>query len=260
MHYSDYGDKSKAPVVFIHGFPFSQAMWEPQVEAFRRDYRVITYDVRGHGLTGAGDGQYLLEIFVDDLIALLDHLKIQKAALVGLSMGGYIALRTVERNPDRVRAMVLCDTRAEADSNDAKIARAAAVRKIKAEGMSAYAEAFVKGIFSEDTFLNNQAAVQKIRSIIESNPPLGAIGTLIALAARTDYAASLAKISVPTLLLVGEKDVVTPVPVARIMQEKIRGAELHAITGAGHLSNLENPTVFNRFLRDFLGKGEVVKK
>src|SRR5258708_7647613 len=111
------------PIVFLHGFPFSQAMWEPQVAVLSKG-QAVTYDIRGHGQAPVGDGLYTIELFVDDLIALLDERKIPKAILCGLSMGGYIALRAVERESHRVAGLVLADTRSEADPNEGKIKRA----------------------------------------------------------------------------------------------------------------------------------------
>src|SRR5512135_2423281 len=121
--YVESGPPSAMPVVFIHGFPFSHEMWQPQLEAVGKRHRAIAYDVRGHGGSFAGDGQYTIEGHVDDLLGLLDTLKIKKTVIVGLSMGGYIALRALERNPERFRAAVLCDTRSEADTDEGKLRR-----------------------------------------------------------------------------------------------------------------------------------------
>jgi 3-oxoadipate enol-lactonase len=125
-HYIDIGISTAIPVIFIHGFPFSHKMWTftgGQTESIATTYRVIAYDIRGHGDSEIGDGQFTLEMFVDDLFGLMDHLNITRAVLVGFSMGGYIALRAAERNPERIRALVLCDTRSEADSNEAYLPR-----------------------------------------------------------------------------------------------------------------------------------------
>jgi 3-oxoadipate enol-lactonase len=121
----------KPPVVLIHGFPFSSEMWSAQVELLKDEHRVIAYDIRGHGKSGVGDGQYLLEFFVDDLITLLDRLNVPKVELCGLSLGGYIALRTIERNPERVSSLILCDIGPQADSNEAKLRRAASIKAVK---------------------------------------------------------------------------------------------------------------------------------
>jgi 3-oxoadipate enol-lactonase len=254
LHPNSYGPSAKIPVVFIHGFPFSQEMWAPQIAALQNAYSLITYDNRGHGKTEAGDGQYLIETFVDDLIGLLDSLEIQKAVLCGLSMGGYIALRAVERNPERVQALVLCDTRSEADSNEAKLKRAANVKLVKEKGLPAFAEGFLKAVFAPESFENKPEAVELIRKIILANPPLGVCGTLLALASRTDTTDALPKISVPTLIMVGEHDPITPPAASKAMKKAIPDSELHIIPHAAHLSNLENPEEFNQHLSHFLKK------
>lgn len=252
INYVEAGNPSAPPVVFVHGFPFSHAMWDPQMEAVSRTHRAIAYDVRGHGESLVGDGQYTIEGHVDDLIGLLDHLGIPQTVIVGLSMGGYITLRALERHPDRFRAAALCDTRSESDSDEAKVRRAAGIAGVKKDGSAAFAESFAKAVFAERTFTADPAAVEKIRTIIRRTPPLSIAGTLLALAARTDTTASLASIRIPVLILVGEHDVTTPPDASRAMHQRIAGSELHIIPGAAHMSNLENPAVFNEKLLAFL--------
>jgi len=252
INYDVDGTRTHPPVIFIHGFPFSKEMWKTQVEFLKKEYYVITYDVRGHGSSDVGDGQYTLEYFVDDLIGLLDHLKINKTAAVGLSMGGYITLRAAERNPERFRALVLCDTRSEADNNEGKIKRAAQAKSVKTEGMKKFSEAFVKTVFYSKTFENNPASVSSIRQIIENTSPLAVAGTLTALAARTDATSSLYNIKIPVLLLVGQHDTLTPPSASNAMRQKIPNSLMHIIPDAAHLSNVENPSEFNSKLLQFL--------
>ncbi len=254
IHYLENGATDAPPVVFIHGFPFSHAMWARQLEAVGRTHRAIAYDLRGHGASDVGDGQYTIEGHVDDLLRLLDHLGLARVTLVGLSMGGYIALRTVERAPGRCSALVLCDTRSEADGNEAKLKRAAGAAAVKRDGAAAFAEGFVKAVFAPGTFQARPEAVAAIRLVIRNTQPLAIAGTLIALAGRTDTTASLATIKVPTLVLVGEHDAVTPPEASRSLHAGIPGAELHLVPDAGHLANLENPDFFDAKLLDFLGR------
>jgi 3-oxoadipate enol-lactonase len=251
---TDTGKRDGLPVVLIHGFPFSHKMWQPQIEALAPNFRVVAYDIRGFGQSDVGDGQFLLEFFVDDLVALLDFLKIERAVLCGLSMGGYVALRAAERNPEKIRALVLCDTRAEADSNEAKVKRAAAIRAVKTQGVKIFAENFVKSVLAAQTFSENPRLVEEIRAVIESNSPLGICGALLAMASRTDTTAALPKIGAPTLILVGEHDALTPPAVAKTMRERIPNSEWHVISRAAHVSNLENPQEFNAHLLEFLQK------
>jgi 3-oxoadipate enol-lactonase len=254
IEYELAGPRNALPVVFIHGFPFSREMWKPQAEALGRDFYVITYDVRGHGGSDAGDGQYTIELFADDLLALLDHLHVKTAAGVGLSMGGYILLRAAERHPERFRGLVLCDTRSEADGNEGKIKRARQVSDIKASGTKEFAENFLKAAFCEKTLAGRPEVVESIRSVILRTSPVAIAGTLIALAARTDSTPSLFRITAPALVMVGREDSVTPPSASQAMREKIPGAALHVIPDAGHLSNLENPGEFNAHLLAFLNK------
>jgi len=250
IHYVDSGDPAARPIVLIHGFPFSHEMWNPQIGILEKKLRVIAYDVRGHGKSDVGDGQYTLELFVDDLIGLLDHLKIEKAILCGLSMGGYIALRATERNPERWHALVLCDTSSQADSNEAKLRRAATIKTIKREGVKPFADTFLESAFAQTA--KDAEPRLMMKKIIESNSPLGICGTLLALAGRTDTTAALKTINVPTLILVGELDKITPPVLSQRMHDAIKGSELHIIPHAGHLSNIENPADFNKYLLDFL--------
>ncbi|MFN2371520.1 MAG: alpha/beta fold hydrolase [Candidatus Krumholzibacteriia bacterium] len=254
IHYVESGEVTALPVVFIHGFPFSHAMWAPQLDAVAERHRAVAYDLRGHGRSDVGDGQYTVEGHVDDLLALLDHLGIAKAVLVGLSMGGYVALRAAERAPERCRGLVLCDTRSEADGNEAKLKRAAGAVQVKRDGAAAFADGFVKAVFAPGTFTARPEAVEAVRLIIAGTSPLAIAGTLIALAGRTDTTAALPGIAVPTLILVGEHDQVTPPEASRDMHERIPGAQLHVVPEAGHLSSVENPEFFNARLLPFLAQ------
>lgn len=252
IEYELAGPRNGVPVVFVHGFPFSRAMWAPQVEALKADHHLVTYDVRGHGGSDPGDGQYTVELFVDDLIALLDRLHLKSAVGVGLSMGGYILLRAVERHPERFRGLVLCDTRGEADGNDAKIKRARQAADVREKGLASFTEGFLKAVFAGTTLDEKPELVESIRSVISGTSPLAVAGTLIALSGRTDSSPSLFRIAVPTLILVGRDDTVTPPSASQAMKDKIPGSEMRVIPRAGHLSNLENPEEFTKHLAAFL--------
>lgn len=252
LSYVDPGPRDALPVVFLHGFPFSHRMWEPQLEALRTRYRAVAWDFRGHGESYVGDGQYTIEGHVDDLIGLLDHLAISACVVAGLSMGGYVTLRALERNPGRFRAAVLCDTRSTADTNEAKLKRFAAMAAVKTHGSGAFAGEFVRAVFAPGSFARHQAAIETIRSIIAGTPPLSIAGTLLALASRTDTTPALGGISIPVLIMVGEQDVTTPPSDSRFMHEQIRGSRLHVIPDAAHMSNMENAPVFNAHLLEFL--------
>ncbi|MGB9773599.1 MAG: alpha/beta fold hydrolase [Bacteroidota bacterium] len=250
--YNAAGPPDAPSVIFLHAFPLSKAMWKAQLDALSPFCRAIAFDVRGHGESDPGDGHYLIEFFVDDLISFLDALHIEQTVIVGLSMGGYIALRAIERNPERFRGLVLCDTRSEADTNEKKLSRAASIRLLKTEGVRIFAEGLMKNLLAPETFQSKLEVVQFVEDLICSTSPRTIANTLIALAARTDTTASLSSINVPTLILVGEHDPLSPPAVMQAMQEKIPNSELHIIPKASHLSNLENPEEFNRRLVAFL--------
>lgn len=255
LFYTDIGKAESLPMVLIHGFPFSSEMWKGQTQMLKdnkENLRILTYDLRGHGRSDVGDGQYTIEQFVDDLISLLDYLKIAKTILCGFSMGGYIALRAIERNPDRFNALVLCDTMSTADSNEAKIRRTNSIKIVKKEGVERFAEGFLKAVFAPQTFNTKPGIINEIRRTVLSNTPLGICGALLAMAGRTDTTEALPKIGVPTLILVGEHDAVTPPSAAKSMHDRITNSRLHLIANAGHMSNLENPNVFNEHLTGFL--------
>jgi 3-oxoadipate enol-lactonase len=252
FYYRVQGSESGLPLIFLHGFPFSSAMWNPQFEALPPEYRAYAYDLRGLGANAPGDGQYTIEGHVDDLVALMDGWKIPKAVVIGLSMGGYIALRALEREGGRFLAAVLADTRSEADSDPSRWRRAAQVKQVKAIGSKAFAEVLLPAGFVPETLENKPGLVDFIRQIIAKTSPLGIAGNLIALAGRSDTTSSLSQFQLPVLILVGDKDQVTPVAASRSMQQRIAGSRIEVIPNAAHLSNLENPAEFNRHLLEFL--------
>lgn len=246
------GSSQGLAVIFIHAFPLNHRMWEPQFRVLPSNCYGVTYDVRGHGRSEAGDGQYTIEFFVDDLIAILDDLKINQAVLCGLSLGGYIALRATERYPDRVLGLVLCDTKSDADQNEAKIKRAASIFTVKTSGVDAFASRFIESVLTEATLKNKPDITNFVLQMIQENSVLGISGTLLALAARTETTSALHKITVPVLIMVGEQDKITPPSVSEAMFKALPNAQIFTVPHAAHLSNLENPNFFNEKLLSFL--------
>ncbi|MDD5628529.1 MAG: alpha/beta fold hydrolase [Elusimicrobia bacterium] len=248
----DSGPREGLPVVFIHGFPFDHSMWEPQVRALEHRYRAIAYDVRGLGRSPVGGASAAMETLVDDLIRLLDGLSIPEAALCGLSMGGYIALRAAEREPARVKALILADTRSQADTETARQNRAAAISSIDQDGLQPFARDFVKKMFSPQALAANAPCVAAARSAILRNQPAGVCFAARAIMSRSDTTPALPRIRVPALVLAGEHDSLTPPLEGQAMAAAIPGARFCLIPGAGHLSSVEAPARFNRLLADFL--------
>jgi 3-oxoadipate enol-lactonase len=185
VHYLDLGNPDALPVVLIHGMTFDHRSWNPQIKLLNEKYRVIAYDMRGHGKTDVGDGQYTYKMFASDVIALLDHLKIDKAVLCGLSMGGAVAIRAFEMYPERVKALVLCDTRSEADSNETKYWRENSIELIKQKGLEPFAGEFINATFAPKSFDEHSKFVELIQNTILSSSPLGICGVLLAQASKS---------------------------------------------------------------------------
>ena len=246
------GNKNNQPIVFIHGFPFDHKMWDFQVDYFKKDYHCITYDISGLGESPAGDGQYTMEGFVDDLFNVVESLKLNKPVLCGLSMGGYIALRAIERNEEKIKALILCDTKSEADSNAGKINRAKGVKEINEIGAEKFAEGFVQRCFSEEFVKTNREEYEQVVMRSKESDPVGLKGCLLAMAGRTDTTGYLDKIKIPVLVLCGEEDQLTPPSVMKSMSDKIAGSLFHTIPKSGHVTPVENPKVFNSIVEKFL--------
>jgi 3-oxoadipate enol-lactonase len=250
-----YTDKGPGPVVvLLHGFPLGRAMWVEQVSGVGSTYRIIAPDLRGHGDSPAPDGDYTIDEMADDVIELLDTLGLDTPVVVGgLSMGGYVALSIMARYPDRVRALMLMDTRPEADSPEAAEKREELARAVLAAGQPGpVIDAMTARLFSRLTLENRPERVTPIRELMESNTARGVVGALRAMAHRPDRRDLLPEIRVPTLVLVGEDDVVTPPDVAQAMADAIPGARLEVIPWAGHLAPYENHSVANGVILRFL--------
>ncbi len=241
-------------LLLLHAFPLGLFMWEPQVGALAATHRVVRFDARGFGGSPAGEGPLTMEAIADDGAALLDHLGIEKAVVAGCSMGGYAALAFVRRHPHRLAGLVLQDTRAGADTEEAKASRAALAAKVLAEGASAAAEAFLPKLLGETTQRERPELAVQLRERILATSPRGIANALHGLAARADSRGLLGAIAVPTLVLVGAEDVLTPPSEAEALAAAIPGARLDVIPGAGHLANLENPVAVTAAWRGFLGR------
>ncbi|MBI3394932.1 MAG: alpha/beta fold hydrolase [Spirochaetia bacterium] len=239
-------------VVFIHGFPFNSAMWAGQVSAAQAmGLSTLVYDVRGLGRS-SGDGQYTVESHVDDLFGLLDHLNLKNVIGVGLSMGGYILLRALEREPGRFKGAVLCDTKSEGDPNEVRLKRAENIKVVKEKGPAVFADAFIPGVFAPANIASGAPYVEQIRRVIAGQTAAGIAGNLLALASRSDTTGVLSKLSLPVLFLCGELDKTTPPSVMQEMQRLVPGSKMHLIARAAHMSNLENEGDFNARLVEFL--------
>ncbi len=257
VNYTDQGPDNAPVLIFIHGFPLNKFLWNKQVEALKDNYRVIAYDIREHGDSEAGNVEFSIELFVNDLICFMDVLKIEKASICGLSMGGYIALNAVENHPERFDALVLSDTHCIADSSETKEKRMKSIEDIQKDGLEKYAEDSVRNFFVPESLITKADEIAAVKKMILKTSRQSLYKTIIALYVREETCNILDKIKVPVLILVGEKDKITPPGAARFMHEKIQDSTLYIVKHAGHLSNMENPEEFNNQLKSFF---EIVYK
>ncbi|MEA2499358.1 MAG: hypothetical protein QOH26_1763, partial [Actinomycetota bacterium] len=191
------------------------------------------------------------DAYADELIGLLDEMDLEDAVVVGLSMGGYVAFSFLRRARNRVRGLVFADTRAEADPPEGVAKRTGQQEQVEKEGTAGLISALPNALLGETTRERRPDVVERARTLMD-NPPAGFIGALEAMKKRVDSTNELASIDVPTLVIVGEEDAVTPPDASRKIHEHVGGSQLVVIPEAGHLSNLERPEAFNGALRDFL--------
>ena len=248
--YEDAG--SGVPVVFLHGFPLDRSLWAPQIGGLVDRCRCIAPDFRGFGESEV-KGPYSMDRYADDVVALLDALGIERAVVAGLSMGGYVAFALWRRHRSRVRGLILADTRAGADSQEAREKRQAMIATVQAEGVEAIADALSSGMLGKTTREKHPALAESVKRMLVRAPAEGVIGALGAMIGRPDSTETLASIDVPTLIVVGDEDALTPPAEARAMQEAIRGSRLEVLAGAGHLSNIERPAAFTHVTSEFVG-------
>ena len=248
--YDDVG--TGLPVLFIHGFPHDRTLWAPQLGGLLDRARCIAPDLRGFGDSEAR-GPYTMDAYAGDVIAVLDALQIERAVIAGLSMGGYVAFAVWRRHRERVRALILADTRAGADSDEARAKRRDMIALVRARGSGAVADAQIAGMVGRTTREKHPDIADAVHRMLTMAPVEGVVGALEAMMSRPDSTPTLATIDVPTLIVVGEEDVLTPPKEARAMHERIAGSRLEILTGAGHVSNVERPAAFNHVVSEFLG-------
>jgi pimeloyl-ACP methyl ester carboxylesterase len=241
------------PLLLIHAFPLSGAMWGRQIAALSGSYRLIVPDLRGFGASPPVPGTSSLDQYADDLVGLLDQLGLDHVAVAGLSMGGYITFALLRRHPARVDALILADTRPQPDTEEGRRGREENARLAEQRGAGAIADQMLPKLLSSNAPEQLRA---EVRGIIEANDPAGIAAALRAMAARPDSTPQLATIAVPTLIVVGSEDGLTPPSDARAMHSAITGSELVELPGAGHLANLEAAEAFNTAVDSLLNLGK----
>jgi pimeloyl-ACP methyl ester carboxylesterase len=253
MRYEDVG--TGLAVVLLHAFPLDRAMWEPQLRPLAdAGYRILAPDLPEFGETTPGSEVFAIERTADVIADFLDEIGIEKAVVGGVSMGGYIAMAFARRHPLRLTALILADTKAPPDDDDARANRDRLIADVKVGGPTAAADALLPKLVSPTTRERHAEVIEQARSIILRQRAAAIIAALYALRDRPDALPALASIGVPTLVIVGEDDAVTPPSAAEQLARRIPGAELVMIPKAGHLSNLENAEAFNSAVISFLAK------
>ncbi|MFF4166259.1 alpha/beta fold hydrolase [Streptomyces sp. NPDC001741] len=253
IEYDDLGPAAGVPVLLIHGHPFDRTMWAPQADALTgAGYRVVTPDLRGYGRSGVTPGKVFLADFADDLAALLDHLGIERAVVGGVSMGGQIAMELQLRHPGRVRALVLSDTSARAETDEGKAFRNQVADELLAEGMDGYATGAIHKMLAAYNVEAMPDVAARVLAMMRATDPRGAAAALRGRAERPDYRDTLAGVRVPVWIVVGADDAYTPVADAEAMLRLVPAASLTVIEKAGHLPGVEQPELFNAALLDFL--------
>src|SRR5215813_8961288 len=240
------------PIVLIHGYPFNRSLWTEQIPSLSNSYRIIAPDLRGFGDSDASRDTSTMNVLAADVAALMDHLEIPRATIGGLSMGGYVALAFYKQFHSRVRALVLADTRAQADTEEAKQTRAQQAEKALNEGMAGIADAMLPKLLTPETVSKRPEVVKRVRDMMLKTKPEGATAALRGMAERDDQTPLLARITAPTLIMVGVEDAITPVADSEKMHAAIPGSRLVVIESAGHVSNLERTEQFNDALLSFL--------
>lgn len=255
MSYLERG--SGRPVLLVHGFPLDHTMWAAQIAALADRAWVIAPDLRGFGSTPLGQVDpsqgITMEQHADELVELLDALGIQEpVVLVGFSMSGYIAWQFVRKHADRLRALVLCDTRAAADTEDAREGRLKMAQYVAEWGSARVAEMMGPKLLAPRTFETKHEVVQAVRRVVEQTSPAAIAAAQRGMAARPDCTGLLPTIKLPTLVMVGEHDAISTRSEMESIARAIPRAQFAVIPEAGHMAPLENPQAVNEALTMFL--------
>jgi 3-oxoadipate enol-lactonase len=252
IHYTLNGPTGAPVVTLSHSLATHLGMWEPQVAVLAARYRVLRYDTRGHGETDAPAGAYSLDLLAEDAKVLLSALGIERTHFIGLSMGGMIGQLLALKHPEMLRSLILCDTSSRVPP-EARPMWDDRIRIAESQGMEPHVEPTLGRWFTAPFLKEHPDAVDRVRTMIRGTKPQGYIGCGHAIKAL-DLTDQLQRISVPTLVIVGEDDPGTPVAAARTIHERVKGSELVILKSASHLSNIEQGEAFNAAVTAFLAK------
>lgn len=253
LAYLEAGGGHDRTILLVHAFPLNASMWGPQLADSPDGWRMIAPDLAGLGSSNDHAHESVsLDDYAQDLLLLLDRLGIARAVIAGVSLGGYVALALARRSPDRITALVLADTKAPADTPEARAGRERMLDVLSDRGTAGVADEMLPKLLGPTTRRDRPELVDEVRAMALTNDPEGVRRAIIRLRDRPDATPGLASIAVPALVVVGEEDAVTPPAEAERLHAGIRGATLSRIASAGHLASLEQPAAFNRELSAFL--------
>jgi pimeloyl-ACP methyl ester carboxylesterase len=240
-------------VVLLHAFPLNASMWSAQREALAGSYRVLCPDQRGFGGTQLGHDEPDLDEIADDIAAMLDNRKVETCVLGGLSMGGYVAMAFLRRHPDRVRGLILADTKAGADTPEAAANRLRIADEVIAASSAAQlVDEMLPALVGATTKEKRALVLGRVKALVERAPAYAVAWAQRAMAQRPDSFSTLAAVTVPTLVIVGEEDTLSPMADAKAMADAVPGATLVTIPESGHLTSVEAPEEFNAAVAEFL--------
>jgi pimeloyl-ACP methyl ester carboxylesterase len=250
---------ARGTLVFLHAFPLNADMWAPQLDAIPRFWRLIAPDFRGFGESdtdggGSESARLTLEDYARDVVGLLEELAVRNPVLAGLSLGGYVAFAAMRLQTIQPSGLILADTRPQADTEEGLAGRQRMIGLVDREGAAGVANEMLPKLVSDETRQNQPDVVERVRRLILAAPPDAIKAALYRMMARPDSSAQLAQVLCPTLILVGERDLLTPPNLSYDMQARLTDATLETIPSAGHISNLEQPEAFNGALIRFLDR------
>ena len=245
---------SGPPLLLVHGFPLDHSMWNAQIEALSADYRVIAPDLRGFGRSEVTPGKVTMQQLADDLAALLERLGVEEPVVFcGLSMGGYVAWQFWRRHRARVRGLILCDTRAVADTAEQAAGRLAMADRVVREGPAPLVAGMMPKLFARGAVEADHEVVESLRRVMLGSDPEGIAAAGRGMAERPDVTATLSRIDCPSLVIVGQLDAISTVEEMRRIAAAIPGARFVEIAGSGHMSPMEKPAEVSGAIADFLG-------
>lgn len=251
LNVADVG--SGPTLLLVHGFPLDHSMWRYQLEALADGYRVVAPDLRGFGASTGATDTITMEQLADDMAELLDRLEISEPiTFCGLSMGGYVAWQFWRRHANRLARLILCDTRAVADTEEVARGRRVMAERVLSEGSSIMSDAMLPKLFSDRAVREQAEIIEATRQVIEATSPATIAGALRGMAQRPDMTGELPNIAVPALVLCGQHDVISTIDEMRSIAGTLPNARFAEVSGSGHMTTLEAPDAVNAAIRQFL--------